>query len=91
MASARQAVRADTPVGLATAPAAPLDLSAKGGKSPAGPADKDPLLAENVPAAPLAGPGGLGLNVNDINGTFATGGSTSWNADEGKLLSLIHI
>ena len=85
MASARQAVRADTPVGLATAPAAPLDLSAKGGKSPAGPADKDPLLAENVPAAPLAGPGGLGLNVNDINGTFATGGSTSWNADEGKL------
>ena len=56
MASARQAVRADTPVGLATAPAAPLDLSAKGGKSPAGPADKDPLLAENVPAAPLAAP-----------------------------------
>ncbi|WP_302737311.1 FecR domain-containing protein [uncultured Desulfovibrio sp.] len=85
MASARQAARANTPVGLATAPAAPLDFSAKGGKSPAGPADKDPLLAENVPAAPLAGPGGLGLNVNDINGTFATGGSTSWNADEGKL------
>ena len=72
-------------MGLATAPADPLDFSAKGGKSPAGPADKDPLLAENVPAAPLAGPGGLGLNVNDINGTFATGGSTSWNADEGKL------
>ena len=87
MNAARQAARRDAPVGLAIAPAAPLNLSAKGGKSPAGPADRDILLTENVPAAPLAGPGGLGLNVNDISGTFAASGTvplydmpTEWNA-----------
>lgn len=87
MNAARQAARRDAPVGLAIAPAAPLNLSAKGGKSPAGPADRDILLTENVPAAPLVGPGGLGLNVNDISGTFAANGTvplydmpTEWNA-----------
>lgn len=63
-------------MGPATAPAAPLNLSPKGGKSPAGPADRDVLLTENVAAAPL----GLGLNVNDINGSFAAGGATVWDS-----------
>ena len=70
MASARQAARADTPVDLATAPAAPLDLSPKGGKSPAGPADNEILLTESVAAAPLQD---LGRNAG--NASFGGSGN----------------
>lgn len=82
MNAARQAARRD---GAPTAPVqtagAPPNLSPQGGKSPAGAADRDALVVGSVAAAPLAGPG---LNVNDINGSFAASGITSWNGDDGK-------
>lgn len=79
MNAARRAARRDAPVGLDTAPAAPLNLSPKGGKSPAGPADNEILLTESVAAAPLQD---LGRNAGNASfggsGNFSSGGQSGW-------------